>query len=39
MPRSYPPPSLPPPTMSAFRLGEAEQRDLARVLGLNHLPS
>jgi hypothetical protein len=38
MPRPYPPPLIGAPTARPFTIGEAEERDIARVLGLRRLP-
>jgi hypothetical protein len=37
MPRPYPPPPVTDPPVRPFSLGDAEERDLARVLGLERL--
>jgi hypothetical protein len=37
MPRSYPPPPVVPPRMQSVSLSDADKRDIARVLGLEHL--
>lgn len=38
MPRPYAPPPAVPPTMQPFLLSDADKRDIARVLGLEHVP-
>ena len=38
MPRPYPPPSVPYPTVEPFAMDSTDQRRLARALGLTHLP-
>jgi hypothetical protein len=38
MPRPYPPPAIHAPTVQPFTIGEAEKRDIARILGLELLP-
>jgi hypothetical protein len=37
MPRPNPPPPTAPPTLSPFKLGDREKRDLAKTLGLGEL--
>jgi hypothetical protein len=38
MPRPLPPPSMVPPTVAPFHLGDAEKHDLAKSLDLKNLP-
>jgi hypothetical protein len=38
MPRPYPPPAVHARTAQPFTIGEAEKRDVARILGLERLP-
>ncbi len=38
MPRPYPPSPVSPLTLTPFNIGDSENRDLAKVLGLNSLP-